>query len=125
MDKILVVDDEKKIRDLYKKLLTAEGYKVIEASNAAEANGLLMKDRIDVVLLDIKMPEIDGGEMYEVIKLFHRKSKVIVTSVYPLDEQKRIINDAADYYDKSQGYDALLDKIKRVLKDGKDGKGVY
>lgn len=70
---------------------------------------------MDLILLDIKMPEVDGPALFEVIQLFHKKAKVIVTSVYPLDEQKRIIAEATDYYDKSQGLDKLIEKVKKTL----------
>lgn len=118
MKKILVIDDEEKVRRIYSRLLTIEGFEVIEAQDADCANEILKKDDIDLVLLDIKMPIVDGSILYEIMQLFHKKVKVIVASVYPLDEQKRIIRGATDYYDKSEGIDLLLTKVKRVLKDG-------
>lgn len=117
MKKILVIDDEEKVRRIYSRLLTIEGFEVIEAQDADCANNILKKDDIDLVLLDIKMPIVDGSMLYEIMQLFHKKVKVIVASVYPLDEQKRIIRGATDYYDKSEGIDLLLTKVKRVLKD--------
>lgn len=118
MGKILIVDDEKKIRKIYSRLLTAEGFEVIEKFNAMEASETLVREKVDLVLLDIKMPEVDGSILYEVMQLFNRKARIIVTSVYPLDEQKRLIPEAVDYYDKSQGTDILLAKIKEALKNG-------
>lgn len=118
MKKILVIDDEEKVRRIYSRLLTIEGFEVIEAQDADCANEILKKDDIDLVLLDIKMPIVDGSILYEIMQLFHKKVKVIVASVYPLDEQKRIIKGATDYYDKSEGIDLLLTKVKRVLRDG-------
>lgn len=117
MKKILIIDDEERMRRIYARLLTLEGFKVIESPNAMDANELLKRESVDLVLLDIRMPEVDGGILHEVIQLFHKKSKVIVASVYPVDEQKRIIEGAADYYDKSQKIDTLLSKIKQVLDD--------
>ena len=67
------------------------------------------------------MPEADGNLVnisYEAVKLFREKCKVIVTSVYSLREQKQIVSEASDYYDKSQGIDILLAKVREVLKDG-------
>lgn len=119
MKKILVVDDERKIRAIYTKLLIMEGFEVVEASNADDANEILKKNEIDLVLLDIKMPGIDGGILYEIIQSFHRKIKVIVASVYPLIEQRQFVKDASDYYDKSQGTEILLAKIKNALDGGK------
>lgn len=118
MKKILIVDDEKKIRKIYSRLLRGEGFEVIERSNAMEASETLVREKVDLVLLDIKMPEVDGSILYEVIQLFHKRVKIIVISVYPLEEQKRLITEAADYYDKSQGIDILISKINKVLGNG-------
>lgn len=118
MKKILIIDDEERMRRIYARLLTLEGFNVIESPDAMDANELLKRERVDLVLLDIKMPEVDGSILYEAIRMFHKKIKVIVASVYPIDEQKRIIEGAADYYDKSQKIDLLLSKIKQVLDDG-------
>lgn len=118
MKKILVIDDEKKIRDIYKKLLEDEGYGFIEAPSANYANEVLLREDVDLILLDIKMPNVEGDVMYDVIKMFHRRSKVIVSSVYPLEEQKRLISGADDYFDKSQGLEFLLFKIKQALGNG-------
>ncbi len=118
MKKILVVDDEKNIRDMYTSLLVSEGFKVIEASNASETNEILKKEDIDLVLLDIKMPDVDGETLSEVIQMFHKNTKVIVSSVYHPEEQKRMISWAHDYYDKSQGIEVLLKKIKGVVENG-------
>lgn len=115
MKRILVVDDEEKIRRIYLSLLKAEGFEAVEASNANDANEILKKDPIDLVLLDIQMPEVAGSMLYEVMQVFHRKVKVIVTSIYPVDEQKNIIRNAADYYDKVQGIEVLLAKIRKAL----------
>lgn len=118
MKKIVIVDDEEKIRKIYNNLLTAEGFQVIEATDAVGANEILKRDNVNLVLLDIKMPQVEGDVMYEIIQSFHKKVKVIVASVYPLDEQKRIITGAADYYDKSQGTEVLLAKVRKVLQEG-------
>lgn len=120
MKNILIVDDDKKIRAIYSRLLRAESYNVIETSNADDANEAMKKERIDLVLLDIKMPEIDGGILYEIIKSFHGDIKIIVASVYPVFEQKRQIRDADGYYDKSQGVDILLGKLREALKNGEE-----
>ncbi|MDO8661877.1 MAG: response regulator [Candidatus Omnitrophota bacterium] len=119
MKKILVVDDEEKIRRLYSNLLETEGFKVFETSNPIDANEILKRENIDLVLLDIRMPEVDGGILYETMQLFHKQTKVVVTSVYSLSEQKQVISGAASYHDKSEGNEILLTKIREVLKDGK------
>jgi len=115
MKAVLIVDDDQKIRGIYNRLLSSEGFKVMEASNAADANELLKRKKIDLILLDIKMPEIDGGALYNIIKMFHGDVRVIVASVYPVDEQKRIVEGAHGYFDKSQGFETLLAEIRDVM----------
>jgi DNA-binding NtrC family response regulator len=115
MKKILVVDDEARMRRIYKALFSVEGYQVIEAPGAAEANEALKKDEIDLVLLDLRMPDVNGNILFDVMKMFHKKVQVIVSSVYHVEKQKKIVRGASDYYDKSQGIDILLRKVRRLL----------
>lgn len=117
MPRILICDDDARIRGIYRRLLTLEGYEVIQCRTADYANEALKNNEIDLMLLDIKMPEVDGSEFYETIQLFHKELKTIVTSVLPVDEQMRLIHGAFDYYDKSHGTDMLLEKVKNALED--------
>ena len=117
MKKVLIVDDEERIRKIYSNLLISENFEVFEASNANEANKVLGKEDIDLILLDIKMKEIDGTELYKVMHLFYWKTKVIVASVYSLYEQKQMIPDADGYYDKSQGTGILLELVNKISKE--------
>lgn len=116
MVRILIVEDEEKVRKLHAELLENEGYKVVSVSDAIEASEVLLHRHFDIMLLDIKMPRVYGSILFDVIKIFHKSIKVIVTSVYPLEEQRKIMKDAADYYDKAQGVDILLEKIKKVAR---------
>ena len=61
-DKILVVDDEREIRDFLQASLSAQGYEVVVASNGEGAIGLAKTENPQVILLDIEMPGIDGIE---------------------------------------------------------------
>lgn len=118
MHKIMIVDDDKKIRNLYRKLLMLEQYEVLEAENSHAATRLLMKEPdVELVLLDINMPLFDGSVLYNLLRRFDRRIKVIVTSAYPLEDQKNRIREADDYYDKSQGTEVLLVKIKSALNE--------
>jgi len=121
--RILIIDDEQKIGQMYAKLLSEEGFEVKCASNATEATNLLIRESFDLVLLDINMPEVDGKAMYEVIREYDHNMKVIVSSVYPIEEQVRCILGACAYHDKAQGVDLLVATVKEVLcdEDGKDG----
>ncbi len=116
MSKALIVDDEAKVRDIYRKLLISESFNVIEAENGEKAGLLLTQHTdIDLILLDIRMPVVNGAVLFDLIKLNNPKAKVIVTSVYPLDDQRRVIDRANGYHDKSEGIDMLLSRVKSVL----------
>ena len=117
MKRILIIDDERRIGQSYTVLLTEEGFEVKHASSAQEATNLLIREHFDLVLLDINMPGADGKVMYEVIREYDRHMKVIVSSVYPIEEQVQSILGASAYHNKSQGVDMLVAKIKEVLDD--------
>jgi len=115
MRTILVVDDEVRIRHTYRTFLAYEGYRVLEAMNADTANDILKKETVDLVLLDLRMPGDNGVILYDVIKLFHQKVKVIVSSVFPVEKQKQYAQGALDYFDKSHGLLELFRKINSAL----------
>lgn len=115
MRTLLVVDDESHIRHLYRIFFTQEGYQVLEARNADIANEILNRQPVDLILLDLRMPGASGSTFYEVMQLFHRKVKVIVSSVYPVDQQKEFVTGALDYFDKSRGLVALLTKVENAI----------
>lgn len=114
MIRILIVEDEDKVRKLHVELLENEGYEVVGVSDAVQASEILIKKHFDIILLDINLPHVFGSVLFDLMQVFHKSIKVIVTSVYPVEEQRKIMKDAADYYDKAQGVDILLDKIKKV-----------
>jgi CheY-like chemotaxis protein len=118
MMKILIIDDEKRIRDLYQRLLEDEGYEVLLAKNAVEGTRqIVTQNGIDLILLDINMPEVDGAYMKEIIDEYDPSFKIIVSSVRMLDEQKELIPQATDYFDKSSGTEILTEKINKALQN--------
>jgi len=77
---------------------------------------ILLQDKdIDLFLLDIQLPVVTGTAFFDAVKLFNPHAKVVVSSVYPLDKQKSMIEGADDYFDKAEGPEVLLEKIRRVL----------
>lgn len=77
---VLVVDDEKVIQDFFAKALA--NYRVLVASNGEEALSLIKKERCDLVLLDLKMPGIDGIETLRRIKEIDKNVAVVMLSAY-------------------------------------------
>ena len=87
MDTILIADDEKEIRTLLRLYLENDGYEVEEASDGAEALKILADRDIDLCLLDIMMPEVDG---YHVLRAIRKTSSipVIIISAKETDAEK-------------------------------------
>lgn len=87
---ILIVEDEKTLNDAYTTILTKENYTVLSAHDGEEALTILKKSTPDVILLDLRMPNVDGIEFlkrYKVLSL-SKKPHIIVFS--NLDMQKEI-----------------------------------
>ncbi len=80
--RILVVDDEKDIRDGCERVLTRMGYQVLKASRGEEALEVLAKEDPSIVLLDLKMPGMDGIEVLRRIREIDRAILVIVITGY-------------------------------------------
>jgi len=117
MKTILIVDDEKKILSVYGKILCREGYNVLKTADAQEAHEILIRNHVDLVLLDINLPKVDGSILYEIIEMFFKDIKVIVASVYPLEDQRILVKGAVDYYDKSDSLKVMIEKVKTALSD--------
>ena len=118
MKTILVVDDEERIRRMLSLMLRRKGFHVIKVNDAIAAHQLLREgQKVDLVLLDINLPEIQGDTLNEILQSFHYKTRVIVCSVLPIEEQSKRIPNALDYYDKSESFSVLMHKIEMVFKN--------
>lgn len=96
MSKILVVDDEEKIRDIIKEYLEFEGFEYIEAENGVEAINILKKEQVDLVLLDVMMPKIDGIKVLKEIRAKGNTPVILLTA-------------RAEEYDKLFGFELGAD----------------
>ncbi len=99
MKKVLVVDDEMMNRDLVCKILRKEGFFVIEAVNGKEALSILKNDRVDLVLMDLMMPVMDGFEAIEAIREESRYDKlplIAVTALSDGETRQKVLSLGAD-----------------------------
>lgn len=118
-DRILIVDDEQKMRTLIKLCLTEKNYQVVEASNGTEAMEEIKNSDISIVILDIMMPEIDGFELLKMLrKKLDKQTPVILLSA--LGDTERVVKGlqlgADDYIVKPFEPRELRARIESVLR---------
>jgi CheY-like chemotaxis protein len=118
MKMILIVDDEENIRTLYKEELTDEGYEVLLASNGYEALEVLNTKKPDAIILDIKMPGMDGVNLLKLIKERQEDDiPVIICSAYEEYKQDFSLWASEEYIVKSSDLTKMKDALKRILKE--------
>ena len=86
---VLVVDDERNIRTTLAHVLESEGFEVLTAATGEQAVAMCKRRSFDAVLLDVRMPGIDGIEAFRRIRKILSGVKVILMSAYSLDEIQR------------------------------------
>jgi len=113
---VLVVDDEKSMRDSMHMLLK-DSYEVHLANSGKEAIQIIKKNPIDLVLLDIRLPEIDGIEILKIIKGIDDSIEVImVTAVITVGKAVEAIRHGAyDYITKPFDIQALTEQVEKVI----------
>jgi DNA-binding NtrC family response regulator len=112
---ILVVDDEPRTRFLLAAILKQQGYEVAQASDGLQALRVFSRSPPDVVIADLRMPELDGTDLAIQIHANWPKTGVILTSGYFTDKAQRIMSAGlADFIYKPIDQALLLVKIKRL-----------
>ena len=115
MKTILVVDDDEAIRTLLQEELEEEGYKVLIATNARDALKMVAAEPLDLVILDIRMPGMDGLEALPRILGIKEGLPVIMNTAYT-QYQDSFMSWAADaYVVKSSDLTELKEKIKELI----------
>jgi CheY-like chemotaxis protein len=115
MKTILVVDDDEAIRTLLQEELEEEGYKVLTATNARDALKMVAAEALDLVVLDIRMPGMDGLEALPRILGIKESLPVILNTAYS-QYQESFMSWAADaYVVKSSDLTELKEKIKELV----------
>lgn len=115
MKAILIVDDEKNLLKLYEKEFAEEGYRVVTASSGSEALQKIQKDPFDLVILDIRMPDLNGVETLKKIMESTSKVPVILNSAYTSYRDNFLTWAAEAYVVKSSDLTELKAKAKEVL----------
>lgn len=115
--KILVVDDEKSIRDSLSMILSDEGYEVNSAADGEEALKLINDENFDVIISDIKMPGVDGMELLSKASKVSPETFFIIMTAYASVNTavEALRHGAFDYLIKPVEFDDLLIRVKRLL----------
>ncbi len=121
---LLFVDDEAPVRKVCEKLLEKTGYRVMSARDGREAVELYRKnkDEIDIVLLDMIMPQMSGSKVYDRLKEINPEVKVLLSSGYSIDsEATEILNKGCSgFIQKPFDMKNLSAKIKEILDHKQD-----
>lgn len=120
-NKILIVDDDVDLRELYKTTLQNEGFDVKTAENGEDALSQIMQDKPDLIVLDIMMPKIHGMDTLDIIKATPETKEIKVLILSALSDQKMMDRakelGVVDYVVKSQSdMSTVVDHIKEALK---------
>jgi two-component system KDP operon response regulator KdpE len=123
--KVLVVDDEPPIRRFLRTSLTAQGYHIVEAENGNGALALLAHGAVDLVLLDLGLPDIDGLDVLRKIRASGASVPVIVLSsrTDETGKVKALDVGADDYVTKPFGIDELLARIRTAFRHRLQAEG--
>lgn len=121
MFRILVVDDDKNIRFVMKEILESEKYTVITASNGEDAFEKLVSEHVDLVIVDVMMPSMDGYEFTQELRKFNADLPVLMVSAkqLPDDRKKGFLAGIDDYMSKPVDAEELLLHVKALLRRSK------
>jgi len=117
--RVLVVDDELLIRDLLYDFFSDQGWDIVVAEGGQKAVQYLKNQRFDLVLTDLKMPDMDGLDLTGRIRALYRELPVIVMTGYPsLDSAVAALRKKVDdYIIKPFNVNSLFKSAKRVIEE--------
>ena len=118
MFNILVVDDDRNTRMYFEAVLKNNGYTVFVAKNGQEALAAMDKEHIDLVVLDIMMPKMDGYEFTRSLRECDNNMPILMVSAkqLPVDKNKGFAAGTDDYMTKPVDQDEFLYRIKALLR---------
>ena len=117
MAKILVIDDEPGIRGLLDTLLTRKGYDVVLAESGQQGLKVFRRERPDVIVLDLKMPGMDGLTVLQQVRSLDPKQLVIILTGAGTPEAERQVRalGVTEFVEKEFSLHLLGDSLKRLL----------
>ncbi len=122
---ILIVDDEVAIRRFLRTSLSSQGFQLLEAENGKDALDQLRRNRVDLVILDLGLPDMDGAEIIGRLRQSRSAVPILVLSSRT-DEQGKVNAldmGADDYVTKPFGMDELLARVRAALRHQLQSRG--
>ena len=118
---ILVVDDDKNMRLYFSALLSRAGYTVLEAENGEDALGVMESEHVDLVVLDVMMPQMDGYEFTRTLRAAQNNLPILMVSAkqLPRDKHEGFLAGTDDYMTKPVDDEEMLFRIKALLRRAK------
>ncbi|HEX4849967.1 MAG TPA: response regulator, partial [Puia sp.] len=115
--RILIIDDEEKLRNLLARIIVLEGYEVQEAGNAKEAWKKLEKQDPNVIICDVKLPDANGVELCRQLKSKFPTAEIIMLTAYGniADGVQAMKNGAFDYITKGDDNDKIIPLLSRAM----------
>lgn len=116
LNKILIIDDEANLRGLLARIIQLEGYSVTEADNGKNALKLLEHELFQVIITDVKLPDINGVDLTAKIKSLYPSTEIIVLTAYGTIEDgvKAIKNGAFDYLTKGDHQSKIIPLVSKA-----------
>lgn len=115
---VLVIDDEPMLRKVVGRILGEEGYDVCHAADGVQGLALLREAKPDLVLLDVRMPGIDGHSTLDQIRQESEVPVIMVSAAYDLDSVRKALALGADgYIRKPFGVKELVARVQSKLRD--------
>ena len=116
-DKLLIIDDEERLRNLLARILQLEGYDVLTAANGKEGLRKLQQETIPVVISDVKLPDANGIELTAQIKASWPATEIIVLTAFGTinDGVKAIKSGAFDYITKGDDNEKIIPLVSKAM----------
>lgn len=121
MINVLVIEDEENIRQIISKVLSREGYHVFEASSAEEGLDIIDKNLINLIVLDLTLPNMDGYEFTKELRESNVEIPILMATAHQLaiDKHKGFMVGTDDYMTKPLDMDEFILRVKALLRRSK------
>jgi CheY-like chemotaxis protein len=113
--RILIVDDDPSIRYMLSRILLDEGYETMSAANGREGLKTAAAQEVDLVLLDLKMPGMNGQETLQELALLRPGLPVIIMTAYPAQQGEAPLTGFSALLQKPLDFPMLLEAIRKLL----------